>query len=584
PGEGFVDYYWIKSGESEASPKVSYVKSFEKWQWIVGSGIYIDDVEKEISEITSQIIIFLLLVLGIVAVLVLFFAKNLSTPLIGIVNSAQSISSGNFATKIEELNRNDEIGILQKAFSETVKIITDKVFWYEQLLDAMPFPISVTDMDMNWTFINKPVAGIIGKTREEVVGKKMQCNNWNADICNTKNCGVELLRNGTHNSQFTQPGLDKDFSVVSEFILDKKGEKIGHIEIVQDITDANRMKIRLEDGANTLLEEMNKFSSGDLTVALVDDGTDAIAQLYLGFTTAVARIRDIIQNVAEASQATASASTQISSSAEEMAAGAQEQSSQTSEVAAAMEEMSRTIVETASNATIAAEASKESSVQASAGVSKVNESKKGMENIVESAQVTGKIISSLANRTDQIGEIAQVIDDIADQTNLLALNAAIEAARAGEQGRGFAVVADEVRKLAERTTKATKEIAETIKAIQVEAKEANNSMKEAGEAVNSGLKLNDEVGEVLEAILAGAENVATQINQVAAASEEQSATAEEVSTNVEAINNVANESAAGVQQIASASEDLNKLTENLSELVEQFKMDNSNNNNKLLGA
>ena len=103
-------------------------------------------------------------------------------------------------------------------------------------------------------------------------------------------------------------------------------------------------------------------------------------------------------------------------------------------------------------------------------------------------------------------------------------------------------------------------------------------MKEAGEAVNSGLKLNDEVGEVLATILAGAENVASQINQVAAASEEQSATAEQVSTNVEAINNVANESAAGVQQIASASEDLNRLTENLSGLVAQFKVHSGNQN------
>jgi len=241
-----------------------------------------------------------------------------------------------------------------------------------------------------------------------------------------------------------------------------------------------------------------------------------------------------------------------------------------------MEEMSRTIVETASNATISAEASRQANEKANEGASKLKDSEEGMNRIVNSTETVGKNISSLTSKTVQIGAIAQVIDDIADQTNLLALNAAIEAARAGEHGRGFAVVADEVRKLAENTTKATKEIADTIKSIQLEAKDANNSMKEAGEAVNNGLHLNAEVGEVLTAILESIDNVTSQINQVAAASEEQSATAEQVSTNIEAINNVANESAVGIQQIASASEDLNLLTEKLQMLIGKFKVNNRN--------
>ncbi len=170
-------------------------------------------------------------------------------------------------------------------------------------------------------------------------------------------------------------------------------------------------------------------------------------------------------------------------------------------------------------------------------------------------------------------EKLQVIDDIADQTNLLALNAAIEAARAGEQGRGFAVVADEVRKLAERTTKATKEIAEMIKQIQKDTSGAVSSMKLGTTEVEKGKLLAHKAGDSLSEIITGAEKVAEIINQVAAASEEQSGAAEHISKNIESISSVTQQSASGIQQIAHASEDLNRLTLNLQELVAQFKVD-----------
>jgi methyl-accepting chemotaxis protein len=320
-------------------------------------------------------------------------------------------------------------------------------------------------------------------------------------------------------------------------------------------------------------EVLASMAKGDLTVIMTGDYKGDFALIKNSINTVAESLLNALSKVNEAIQATASASSQISSSSEEMAAGAQEQSAQTTEIAGAVEEMTKTVIETSRNASIAAENSKQASDNARKGTLKVDETKKGMEKIVESATETGKIISSLANKTDQIGEIAQVIDDIADQTNLLALNAAIEAARAGEQGRGFAVVADEVRKLAERTTKATKEIAETIKSIQNEAKEADKSMTIAKDSVIIGMGLTEQVAEVLNEILKVNAGAADMINQVAAASEEQSATAEQISRNIEGISSVTAQSAAGTQQIARAAEDLNQLTANLQNLIEQFKLD-----------
>ena len=321
-------------------------------------------------------------------------------------------------------------------------------------------------------------------------------------------------------------------------------------------------------------EVVANIENADLNSQFNSDRGDEIGELQRSFDKFVTSIKETLLQVAEASSAVASASSEISSSTEEMAAGAQEQTSQAGEVASAVEEMTKTIVENSRNASSTAETAKHAKVAAEQGGTVVEETVKGMNRIAAVVNQSAQTVKALGKSSDQIGEIIGVIDDIADQTNLLALNAAIEAARAGEQGRGFAVVADEVRKLAERTTKATKEIAGMIKQIQGETSGAVKAMEEGTKEVEKGKELADKAGASLKEIVEISQQVTDMVAQIAAASEEQSSASEQISKNVEAISTVTGETASGTQQIARAAEDLNRLTENLQQVVQRFNLSN----------
>lgn len=487
-GAGYVEYMWEKAGFDEPVHKISYVELVKEWGWVIGTGIYVDDVEEGIASFQFNIILFLIII-GILGLAIGFIiARGIASKVNKLAQGAENVANGDVNVNID-IKTDNELGKLANSFNIMVENIRNSV--------------------------------------EEIKQKGAAAEKAAADA-----------------------------------------------EEAQAL--AQEQQEYLAESTKTILVEMENFANGDLRVKVVPPREDDdIAKLFNGFNRAVANINDMMSNVMAAVEATASASDEISASSEQMAAGAQEQSAQTAEVAAAVEQMAQTITQTSQNASNSSTSADTTSAKANEGVIKLNENKAGIERITQSAQRTGTIIASLAGKTDQIGEIAQVIDDIADQTNLLALNAAIEAARAGEQGRGFAVVADEVRKLAERTTKATSEIAETIKSIQTEAREANTSMSEARDSVIDAARITDETEEVFQSILESTNTLSTEISQVAAASEEQSAGAEQISKNVEGINDVSQQNASSVQLVAQAAEDLNQLTNNLQNLISNFKISNN---------
>jgi len=312
--------------------------------------------------------------------------------------------------------------------------------------------------------------------------------------------------------------------------------------------------------------------NNDLTQRLDESETDELSDMGRFFNQFVSRVQTLIQEVASTTRNVAAASTEIAASAEQMSTGMKSQQEQTQQVSAAIEEMSASVIEVAKKSADASQFAENSGKDAHDGGEVVQQTVIEMKGIAQQVNESAGAVSSLGKKSEQIGQIIGVINDIADQTNLLALNAAIEAARAGEHGRGFAVVADEVRKLAERTQKATEEVAQSIREIQTETTTAVSKMQAGTTKVTAGVELAASAGSALSKITASSQNLRAMVQSIAAAAEEQSAASGEIAKNVERINAVTRESTQGATQSASAASQLSAQAETLQQLVGKFKI------------
>ncbi|QMV63699.1 methyl-accepting chemotaxis protein [Pseudomonas berkeleyensis] len=314
------------------------------------------------------------------------------------------------------------------------------------------------------------------------------------------------------------------------------------------------------------------IAAGDLSRDVTDDGQDEPAQLLAALATMRRSLRDTIQQIADSSSQLASASEELHAVTEDSTRGLHQQNNEIEQAATAVNQMTAAVEEVARNAVSTSEASRETDHTARQGQSQVGQTVESIGLLTQDISTTSEEIRRLADNVRNIGQVVTVIRAIAEQTNLLALNAAIEAARAGEQGRGFAVVADEVRALAHRTQQSTGEVEQMIDLIQKETEQAVQAMDTSMQRAGSTLGLAQSAGQALEEITRSIGSINERNLVIASASEQQAQVAREVDRNLVNIRDLSLQSSAGADQTTAASQELSILAVGLNQLVTRFRL------------
>jgi twitching motility protein PilJ len=327
----------------------------------------------------------------------------------------------------------------------------------------------------------------------------------------------------------------------------------------------------LQKSVTEFLTITSQIARGDLTLR-GKVTTDALGNVVDSVNYMLDNFCKVLERVRKAAVDVQSSANEILISSEEMSSGAIQQDQEITNTSSAVEQLTVSMKQVSNNAEASAEAARRALDAAEQGNRSVHDTLEGMQRIRSSVQATAKRIKALGDRSLEISEIVNVINDITEQTNLLALNAAIEAARAGEAGRGFAVVADEVRKLAEHSRNATKDIAALIKAIQAETNDAVVVMEEGTKEVEIGAKLADQAGKALEAISTVVRQSAELVQEISLASKQQVRGTEGVANAMQIISNITRQTSQGARQTARTVEQMVHMSEQLNEALSQFRV------------
>jgi len=344
------------------------------------------------------------------------------------------------------------------------------------------------------------------------------------------------------------------------------------ISLIIGILTSGIISSNIVNRLNKSKQSIATIADGDLTHEIIVDGTDEIGHLFISMQTMRVKILEMISDIRSTSLELASASEEVSATMMQTAINIQSQQEETEHISSAMTEMSQAVDEVSRNVIDTSDESNHANSEANNGQSIVQETIDEIQQLSQQIDNASDVVAQLEQGNEKVNTVMDVIKGIAEQTNLLALNAAIEAARAGEQGRGFAVVADEVRTLASRTQESTSEINQIIENLQTAAKEANAVMEGSKEQSHSAVNKATTAGSSLNTITTSISKIDDMSSRIATAAEEQNAVAKNLDANIGHINEIAMQNAASIEQTTVAGQEIASRAAQLQSLVEQFRV------------
>ena len=517
--------------DENGSLRVAYYDTLAGPDWLVMAVVDENEVLAPVIDLRNKSLGIALALLLIIGVLVYLSVRSVVKALYVGRDFANKVATGDFAARWHNRGK-DEVAQLASQLNTAFDKVADQAQWYADILDSIPIQISVTDMDKNWLFANRELLRAINKPFADIRGKS--CMTWGANALADDGLGLRGLEKGHGSGLFTQ---DKTaYEVTASYLKDKDGKKIGHVELLIDATEQENLK------------------------------EEAAAAARRGQLKAAAMLEDVVRVILEAS-------TNLSQSISHTSTGAHEVAQQMDNTSRAVQELQTSVDDIASNATIATSVAESTRDKATAGASVVGEMITSIGQVETKAEELKQDMDALGAHAESIGQVLTVISDIADQTNLLALNAAIEAARAGEAGRGFAVVADEVRKLAEKTMQATGEVGKAIGSIQKSARSNLTHLDEALVVVHTATNQGHDSGEALHEIVGMAADSTDKVSVIVGAAREQSVATNRIENFVSNANAIAQDVSRSMQNASAATQELTSQAHVLENLIAGMKKD-----------